>query len=175
MFEWVDRWNLAVADPEFLSWGEWATTPNGRGNTYVLFFLKTTCKWGNWLHNVVEQSEKTLAKECIPVGCVPLARNRTEDPPEQRTLWSETPLDRDLPWTETPLDWDPQDRDPSIPGRQTNTCENITFAKFVGGKKNVHTPTHTQTHAHSHTRTFVMVSQTVSVFIRLCILYNFRI
>ena len=53
-------------------------------------------------------------QECIPVGCVPPARNRTavgglpdRDPPGQRPPWMETPLDRDPPgWrppsTETP-------------------------------------------------------------------------
>ena len=59
-------------------------------------------------------------QECIPVGCVPPACNRTvvvespwtETPPGQRhprtdtPFWTETPWTETL-WTETPLDRDP--------------------------------------------------------------------
>ena len=66
-------------------------------------------------------------QECIPVGCVPPARNHTvgglpdrdppgqKPPPKQRPPWTETPLDRDPPRQRPSLDRDPQDRDPLRP------------------------------------------------------------
>ena len=79
-------------------------------------------------------------QERIPVGCVPPAHSRnggvsvTRDPspqtetPLDRTHWTETPLDRNPHgqrplWIETPLNRD-------HPCGQTDTCENITFAKL---------------------------------------------
>ena len=54
-------------------------------------------------------------QECIPVGCVPLARNRTRGGRGQRPSLGQRPPGRDHPpWTETPLDRDPLDRGPPL-------------------------------------------------------------
>ena len=63
-----------------------------------------------------------------PDGDSPLAETLPDrDPPDR------DPLDRDPPWAETHLDRDPPGQIPRPPCRQTDTCENITFANFVCG------------------------------------------
>ena len=78
-----------------------------------------------------------IKQECIPVGCVPLARNRTDGVSLTKTQWIETPLDRDpldwehpeqtlgqRPlWTETPLDSDSPGQRP--PGQRLPWTETL--------------------------------------------------
>ena len=69
----------------------------------------------------------------LPDGGVSL----TEDPPGQRSPWTETLLDRDPP-DKTPLDRDPQTETPrtETPWTEflTHTCENITLPQLRCGR-----------------------------------------
>ena len=58
----------------------------------------------------------------------PTGQTPWTDPPGQRhPCGQKPPLDRDPLWTETP--WT------EFPSGQTNSCENLTFANFVCGRK----------------------------------------
>ena len=105
--------------------------PSSPHNFFLLYShnRRTWLKFIQWVENIYLQ-------ECIPVGCVPPARNRMgrgspqETPWDRDPPWTETPLDRDTPWTETPPGQGySADRDP--PCRQKNTCENANKSRYL--------------------------------------------